>query len=206
MIGGLARTIGGLFFPPRKPKRKAREDGSSIPADDYSIGPLERTLILRILGSEPFIAKRIVQAVQMGIRDPLNIAMPATLPAGYDREEWYVEIDYKTDVHRLVVSFKGPRNLFEYCQAFVTLGDVPESARLGVLADGPAIARGEKRLSHYVDMTALGHDPKVTEVHLDAKERVVLMLERHEDLIPWPRFEADILRIHAEACAKAQYP
>lgn len=204
MIRNRRRSIGGLFFPPRKAKRKAREEGSSITAEDYSIGPLERTLILRMLGSEPFIAKRIVQAVQLGIRDPLNIGMPATLPAGFEREEWHVEIDHTTDVHRLVVTFTGPRNLFHYCPAFVTLGDLPESARFGVLHDGPAIALGEKRLSHYVDMTAFGHDPRVTEVHLDAMERVVLMLERPDDLVPWPRFEADILRLHAEACAQAQ--
>ena len=204
MTTGLLRSIGELFVPPRKPKRKTRENGSSIPAEDYSIGPLERALILRTLGSEPFIAKRIAQAVQLGIRDPLKIGMPATLPAGFEREEWHVDIDYTTDVHRLVVTFTGPRNLFHYCPAFVTLGDLPETARFGVLDDGPAIARGDKKLSHYVDMTSLGYDPKVTEVHLDAMERVVLMLEQPTDLVPWPSFEADILRIHTEACAKAQ--
>lgn len=194
MIAALRRSIGGLFFPRHKPKRKVRENGSSIPAEDYSIGPLERALILRMLGSEPFIAKRIIQAVQLGIRDPLKIAMPATLPEEFSREKWYVEIDHTTDVHRLVVSFTGPRNLFHYCQAFVTLDKLPESVRLGVLADASAIARGERRLSHYVDMTSLGHDPMVTQVHLDAMDRVVLMLEQHEDLVPWPEFEAQILR------------
>ena len=206
MIPNLLRSIGGVFLPPRKPTRKVRENGSSIPAEDYSIGLLERSLILRMLGSEPFIAKRIIQAVQLGIRDPLNIAMPATLPEDFSREEWYVEIDHTTDVHRLVVSFQAPRGLFEYCHAFVTLGDIPESFRLGIMSDGPAIARGERLLSHYVDMTALGHDPKVREVHLDAMGRIVLMIEQHSDLMPWSRFEEDILRIHAEACDKAQYP
>ena len=204
MIGKLGRSIGGLFFPPPKSKKKVREDGSSVPSMDYSIGPLERALIRRVLGSEPFIAKRIIQAVQLGIRFPLEIAMPETLPEGFSREEWHVEIDHTTDVHRLVVSFTGPRNLFHYCQAFVTLDDLPESARLGVLADGPGIARGERYLSHYVDMTALGHDPKVTEVHLDAMGRVVLMIDQHDDLMPWPDFEAQILRIHAEACTQVQ--
>jgi hypothetical protein len=204
MIGGLARTIGRLFLPPRKPARKVREDGTSVPSSDFSIGPLERTLILRMLGSEPFIEKRIVQAVQLGIRDPLKIAMPATLPADFRREKWYVEIDHASDVHRLVVSFTGPRDLFSYCQAFVTLGDLPETARLGVLADGPAIAKGERRLSHYVDMTALGHDPRVISVHADAMGRVVLMLEKYEDLMPWPEFEAEILRIHDETRRSAQ--
>jgi hypothetical protein len=103
-----------------------------------------------------------------------------------------------------VVSFTGPRDLFSYCQAFVTLGDQPETARLGVLADGPAIAKGERRLSHYVDMTALGHDPRVISVHADAMGRVVLMLEKYEDLMPWPEFEAEILRIHDETRRSAQ--
>ena len=98
MIPNLLRSIGGVFLPPRKPTRKVRENGSSIPAEDYSIGPLERSLILRMLGSEPFIAKRIIQAVQLGIRDPLNIAMLATLPEDFSREELQKKIIKKADI------------------------------------------------------------------------------------------------------------
>jgi len=206
MIGGLGRTIGSLFFPPRKSGRKTREDGSSISAEDYSIGPVERTLIRRMLGSEPFIAKRIIQAVQLGIRDPMNVAMPATLPAGYSEEKWYVEIDHTTDVHRLVVSFTAPNDMFSYSHAFITLGNLPEVVRHGIIADGVAIAQRKKRLSHYVDLTSLGYDPLLMGIfYTDETEgKLGLIIDKPDDLMPWPDFEEEILRIHAEACAKAQ--
>ena len=189
----LRRSLAGLFNP-QSPRKRVRDDGRHIPVQDYMIGPLERTLIRRVLNQSPYMGQAIIQSVHLGMRDPLNIEMPATLPSGFRQEEWYVEIDYTSDIHRLVVSFTGPRDLFFYCHAFVTLGDLPESARLGVLADGPAIARGEKRLSNYVDMTALGQDPRVISVHTDAMNRVVLILEKYEDLMPWPQFEAEIRR------------
>ncbi len=178
---------------PRKSKTKDLDNGSDVPAQNYSIGPLERTLIQRLIKKEPFIANQITQAVRLAIDDPLNIEMPKILPEEYTEEEWYVDINHTTNVHRLVVSFDGPQKLFSYCQAFVVLRNgLPESVQMKILADGPAIAKEKRRLSHYIDMTSINCNPRITEVKLSQMLGVMLVLEQGEDLMPWPVFEKEI--------------
>ena len=189
----LRRSLVGLFNP-QSPRKRVRDDGHHIPAQDYMIGPLERTIIRRALSQSPYMGQAIIQSVHLGMRDPLNIDMPKLLPAEYDREKWYVEINRPTGVHRLTVSFKDVGDMFSYSHAFVMLNDLPESARMQILADKPAAERGERRLSHYIDMTSLGCDPLVENVRSGFNTLITLCLSPEPDLMPWPEFEAEIRR------------
>lgn len=153
--------------------------------DGLSIGPLERTLIQRAIASDQSAAAVIVEAVKE--HDPLNVRIPRLLPADFADEAWYVESDYQTGIHRLVVSFTAPAGEFKYNQAFVTIRNVP-AALTATMANEVEGAMGCLRLSRYVDMTALGSDPCIIMVS-HAEDKTRLFLERFEDLESWKDFK-----------------
>lgn len=152
------------------------------------IGPLERTLIMRAIARDSALLADVMNA-PLGLYSD-NIQMPATLPKGFYNEEWYIELNYQTGIHRLVVSFVGPRAEFKYNQAFVTLGQFPELVRSGI-ADEVMSRDKIMRLSRYVDLTALGADPHIIEVKFsDGETR--LLIRQDEDLQAWTDFIQDL--------------